>query len=91
MNEKLMRLAARRERLIAQAAAQRMALAKTVEPWRIPLAQADQGLAMLRYIKSHPAWLVGGGALLVAMKPSRVGKWLQRGWIAWQIIRKLRT
>ena len=90
MNEKLIRLAERRERLVAKAAAQRMALAQYIEPWRIPLARADQGLAALRFIKSHPAWLVGGGVLLAALRPGRVGKWLRRGWVTWQILHQLR-
>jgi len=77
MNEKLTRLAERRERLVAQAAAQRMALAQDIEPWRIPLARVDQGLAALRYIKSHPVWIVGTAALFAALRPSRVGKWLR--------------
>lgn len=54
MNEKSIQLTERRERLVAQAAAQRMALAQNIELWRIPLARAYQGLAALRYIKSHP-------------------------------------
>ena len=95
MNEKLIRLAERRERLVAQAAAQRMALAQNIEPWRVPLARVDQGLAMLRYIKRHPAWIVGGVTLLAALRPGRaraagVGKWLTRGWATWQMVRKLR-
>jgi len=90
MNEKLTRLAERRERLVAQVAAQRMALAQDIEPWRIPLARVDQGLATLRYIKSHPAWIVGGAALLAALRPRRVGKWLQLGWVTWQMRHKLR-
>ena len=90
MNDKLIRLAERRERLVAQAAAQRMALAQNIEPWRIPLARADQGLAALRYIKSHPAWLVGGVVLLAALRPGRAGKWLGRGWVMWQMMHKLR-
>ena len=90
MNEKLLRLAERRERLIAQAAAQRVALAQSIEPWRIPLAVADQGLAALRFIRSHPAWLVGGGILIAALRPGRVVKWLRRGWVTWQILHNLR-
>ncbi|MHB1621472.1 MAG: YqjK-like family protein [Sulfuricella sp.] len=90
MNEKLIRLAERRERLVAQAAAQRMALAQNIEPWRNPLARVDQGLAALRYIKSHPAWIVGGVALLAALRPGRAGKWLRRGWVTWQMVHKLR-
>lgn len=90
MNEKLIRLAERRERLVAQAAAQRMALAQNIEPWRTPLARADQGLAALRYIKSHPAWIVGGVVLLAALRPGGVWKWLGRGWVTWQMMHKLR-
>jgi len=65
MNKKLILLAERRERLIAQAAAQRMVLAQNIEPWRVPLARADQGLAALRYIKNHPAWVVGASPCLL--------------------------
>ena len=95
MNEKLIRLAERRERLVAQAEVQRIALAQNIEPWRMPLARVDQGLAMLSYIKRHPAWIVGGVALLAALRPGRaraagVGKWLTRGWATWQMIRQLR-
>lgn len=90
MNDKLIRLAERRERLVAQAAAQRMTLAQNIEPWRNPLARADQGLAALRYIKSHPAWIVGGVVLLAALRPGRVWKWLGRSWVTWQMMHKLR-
>jgi len=90
MNKKLIRLAERRERLVAQAAAQRMTLAQSIEPWRLPLARADRGLAALRYIKNHPAWIIGGVVLLAALRPGRVGKWLGRGWITWQMMHKPR-
>jgi hypothetical protein len=90
MNEKLNRLAEHRDRLVAQAATQRLALAKNVEPWRIPLARTDQGLAALYFIKSHPALATGGSVLLATLWPGRVGKWLRRGWVTWQIMHKLR-
>ena len=90
MNEKLLLLAERRECLVAQAAAQRMMLAQNVEPWRIPLARADQGLAALRFIKTHPSWLVGSMVLLAALRPGRVGRLLRRVWVAWQMVRDLR-
>lgn len=90
MNEKLIRLAERHEHLVAQAAAQRMALAQNIEPWRNPLARVDQGLAVLRYIKDHPAWIVGSGVLFAALRPGRVGKWLGRSWVTWQMMNKFR-
>jgi len=90
MSDKLTQLARRREHLVAQAAAQRMALAQNIEPWRTPLALADQGLAALRFVRSHPVWIIGGGVLLTALRPGHVWKWLRRSWVAWQIINKLR-
>jgi len=90
MNRKLTRLAERRSVLIAQAAAQRTALAHNVAPWRARLALADRGIAAVRYVRSHPALMVGGALLLAALRRQRVGKWLQRGWLAWQIGRRFR-
>lgn len=90
MNANLVRLAERRERLVAQAAAQRRTLALDIEPWRIPLALADQGLTALRYIKRHPEWIIGGIVLLAALRPRHVGKWLGRGWVSWQLVHRLR-
>ena len=90
MNKILIRLAERRERLVTQAAAQRVVLAQNIEPWRIPLALADQGLTALRYIKRNPEWIVGVVVLLAALRPGHVGKWLGRGWVTWQVVQKLR-
>jgi len=90
MNGKLTRLAERRSLLIAQAAAQRTALAHNVEPWRSRLALVDQGVAVFRFIGRHPALMVGAALVLAALRPRRAGKWLQRGWLVWQIGRRLR-
>jgi hypothetical protein len=90
MNKELIRLTERRERLVTRAAAQRVELAQNIEPWRIPLALADRGMTALRYIKSHPEWIVGIVVLLAALRPGRVGKWLGRGWVTWQMMHTLR-
>jgi ribosomal 50S subunit-associated protein YjgA (DUF615 family) len=90
MNQKLIQLAERRRRLVAQAAAQRTALAHNVEPWRSRLALVDQGVAVFRFIGRHPALMVGTALVLAALRPRRAGKWLQRGWLVWQIGRRLR-
>jgi len=91
MSEKSARLADQRERLVALAAAQRTALAHNIEPWRIPLARVDQGLAALRVIKRNPAWIVVSGVLLAALLRGNSMKWLRRGWVAWQMLRGLRS
>ena len=90
MNPKLTQLAERRSRLVAQAAAQRTALAHNLAPWRARLALVDQGVAVFRYVGRHPALMVGAALLLVALRPRHAGKWLQRGRLAWQFGRRLR-
>lgn len=90
MNAKLTLLVKRRERLIEQAATQRMALAENIAPWHIPLARVDHGLAALSYLRHHPVWIVGGGVLLAALRIRRVGKWLARGWVAWRMLQPFR-
>jgi hypothetical protein len=90
MNQELTRLAERRRRLVAQAAAQRAVLAHELEPWRARLGRVDQGVAVFRYVAHRPALIVGAVLLLAALRPRRAGKWLQRGWLAWQLGRRLR-
>lgn len=92
MNNTLLRIAARREQIVAQAASQRQTLAQNIEPWRIPLAVADQGITGARYLKHHPEGIVVGIAVLfVALRPKRIATWLERGWISWQILQSLRS
>lgn len=90
MNEKLLKLARRREHLVLEAAKQRLQLAQAVEVWREPLALADQGLAAISYIKKHPILIAASSAVLVRLlRKSFIGKWLGRGMMAWQFVRKL--
>jgi len=79
MNKSLLRIAVRRERIVAQAASQRRTLAQNVEPWRMPLAVADQCITAGRYLKRHPEGIVGIAVLLVALRPRRIAIWLERG------------
>ena len=90
MNEKLLKLAQRREHLVLEAAKQRLQLAQAVEVWRESLALADQGLAAISYIKKHPILIAASSAVLVRLlRKSFIGKWLGRGMMAWQFVRKL--
>lgn len=89
MNGRLTRLADRRRQLVAQAAAQRTMLANDLEPWRARLALVDRGAAVLRRVGRHPVLIVGVVLLLAIWRPRRAGKWLHRGWLAWQLGRRL--
>jgi hypothetical protein len=89
MNRKLVRLAERRSLLIAQAESQRTSLAHNLAPWRARLALADRGIAVVRYVRNRPGLLVAAALLVAALRPRRAGTWLRRGWLAWQIRRRL--
>lgn len=89
MTRHAIELANRREQLLAKAAMQRIALARDLAPWRVPLALADQGLSSLRYLRHHPSLLVGGIGLLTVVRARRPLKWLERGWLLWQVIHRL--
>lgn len=91
MNKTLLQLAVRRERIIALVATQRGVLAQAVEPWRMPLALADQGISVMRYLKRHPEGIVGIAVLLAALRPGRIATWLGRGWVSWQLLQTLRN
>lgn len=92
MNKKLLVLAQRRERLVLEAAQQRMQFAQAIEAWRGPLTLADQGLAAISFIKNHPFYVAGISAILVRLfRKSFIGKWLLRGKIALQLVQKLQS
>lgn len=76
MNVQFQKLAERRQRLIAQAASQRMLFANNAHALRKPLAIADKGLSVMRYVKHHPILVAGGSATLLALtRPFDVAKW----------------
>lgn len=83
------RLAERRENLVAQAAAQRLALAQTVAPWRAPLALADRGLEALRTVRRHPVLLLGAALVFGRLQRGRAGIWPRYLWAGWQIGRRI--
>lgn len=90
MSSKHSEIQAKRARLITQCKAQRTQIGQCTTSWRKPLQLADQGIEVLRYLKQNPAWLVGTGIMLIALKPARTFRWLKLTWAAWLIIRKLR-
>jgi hypothetical protein len=91
MNKSLIRLAERRAFLMEESARQRDALSQEAVPWRIVLERADEGIAVVRYVKSNPAILISAGTiLLAAVGPGRILRMLGRGVLAWRIAYRFR-
>lgn len=90
MSQSTKPLAERRQQLIAQVQMQRSNLGQSMMPWQVTLSRLDQALLMLAKVRKHPVWLIAGGVVLGAMSPG-MGKWFKRGWMAWQMVRNLRS
>lgn len=95
MNEKLIALAERRQRLINKIATQRIALAQSMEPLRQPLVVADHGIEFIRYFRKYPV-LMAGVSTLTAMlirkfHIARITALVQTGWSMFQLVRDVRA
>jgi YqjK-like protein len=91
MSEKLTRLAKRRAALVARSAHQRETVARAAEAWHKPLALADRGISALGHLVKHPLLMAGSVAVVVALRPRKILRWAQRGWLAWRIVRGVRS
>ena len=91
MNNSLVTLAKKRQRLVEEAQMQRVAVANQLQAWHKPISMLDYAINMLRYIKHHPVLVASGGSALLSMlKPNALSLWLQRGLLVWQILNKFR-
>jgi hypothetical protein len=78
----------RRGELLARIAAQREQMTETGARWQAPLALADQGLAVMRFLRSHPALVAGVVALFMVRRRGVVGL-VKGGWRVWKGYRYL--
>lgn len=90
-NKTLTSLAQRRQRLVEQAATQRVALTRSIEPFHKPLAQIDQGLRIIHFVKKHPAFAISTTIVLGLLRRTRIGKWVQNGWAFSKVALNLRA
>lgn len=92
MSKKLCILVKRREALVEEAVQQRLLLKQIVDSWRARLVIADQSIALVAHIKQHPVLAIGASfGMLTLMRSSLMCKWFRRGWLAWQVVRKVRA
>ena len=83
MNERMLVLRQRRGELLARIDAQRAQLAEIAAGWERPLALADKGVSILRFLRGHPLLLAGGVAFVV-LRGQGVAGLFRRAWQLWQ-------
>jgi hypothetical protein len=77
----------KRERLLAQCAAQRDELAALTLQFEGPIRLADRGIAVVHYLRDHPLVLGVLVAALAVLKRRGLWKWVPRGVAAWRAYR----
>lgn len=80
MTARLALLARRRALLVEAAERQRASVAAIARPWSRP------GERLGAVLKAHPLLIAGSVALVVALRPRRIGRWLAKGWMAWRTL-----
>ena len=73
MNKQMLEVMQRRGELLARIASQRGQVAEMGARWQAPLALADQGLAVVRFLRSKPILVASVVALLVIRRRGVVG------------------
>lgn len=88
MNERMPAIMQRRGELLTKIAAQREQIAEVGVRWQTPLALADQGLAVVRFLRARPVLVAAMAALLVIRRRGVMGL-IGGGWTVWRGYRYL--
>ncbi|HNH35290.1 MAG TPA: YqjK family protein [Rhodocyclaceae bacterium] len=83
-------LALRKQRLMLKSDALRIRLAGEAQVLVPAFVAADRVRDGWRWVKSHPEWVAGAAALLVALRPRKVLRWARRAYGAFRALRSLR-
>ena len=84
MNNQMLGVMQRRVELLAKIASQRGQAAQIAARWETPLALADRGLAVVRFLRARPVRVAVVAPLFIIRRRGLVG-WLARGgWLAWK-------
>lgn len=90
MNQRLIDLALKKQRLQAQAAAQRVMIVQALKSAAPAFGAAEKVRSALHWAKAHPEWLAGIGVALLVARPRAFFRWAKRGFFVWRSLRRLR-
>ena len=87
---RLIRLAERRALLVERARAERERMDAFVARTDDADAVFAAGRRVLQELARHPLIVIGGAALLIALRPRRALNWILQGWSLWRFYRSAR-
>lgn len=90
MSPRQVELALKKQRLQIRSAALRDEFSAYAAAWKPAFALADRGHSALRWLRRHPLLPVAALVALLVARPGAALRWAQRGFFAWQALRKIR-
>lgn len=90
MNQRLIHLTRRRERLVAKTVEQRTAFKAMLQPLHKPLGIVDQVLEKVHYLRSHPLWALVPLAGSLGYLLLRRGRFMPKILIAGALIQRIK-
>lgn len=90
MTPRQIELALKKQRLQMRSAVLREQLSRYATMARPAFAFADRGRATWRWLRRHPIIPVAISVALLVARPYAALRWAQRGFLAWQAVRKVR-
>jgi hypothetical protein len=88
MNEHMLTVMQRRRELLARIAIQRGQMAEVEAHLQSPLALADRGMAVMRYLRLHPLLVAGLIAIIVIRPRSSAAGLMWGAWRVWKDYRE---
>lgn len=80
----------RREALVFRSDAYRFQIKQNFEQLRPRIEYVATALRLVNSLRSKIGVIGSIAAILVVRRPGAVTSWLKRGWLVWQIVRRLR-
>jgi hypothetical protein len=90
VNPKLVALALRKQRLQLRAEQQRAELLAGLGAIDDVLNQVDRLRDGVEWLRRHAPVVATIGLLLLVLRPRFTMRWIKRGWLGWQLYRRLR-
>lgn len=84
-------VAAKKARLIAECARQRLTLADELTGWEAKLRAVDRGVAAARFLRAHPVAIATLVGIVAIVGRRQLLRWAGRGLLVWRGLRTVRT
>ena len=91
MNQRMLELALKKQRLLIDCATQRRQFAAQAQGLQPLFSGADKLAAGVQWVRQHPALLAASSAAIFILRPRFLVRLAMRGFSAWQMLQAFRS